>query len=266
MEALTAYIENLNINSLLFFALFLIAGSILIGGIGRFVFGKHSTLSLSVSAAIGILFIYALNIVLPCAGAEFTNFMAPLPFISIAEDTLTFFTFTGKELPVICQELVGLILLALLMNLIDQLLPTGRKLLSWVFFRIVVLILGQAAFLLANWLINTYLPTDFLTYAPAIVLGVLVVMLLTGALKLLMGLFLSTINPVIGALYTFFFANIVGKCITKAVFSTAIISLLVFGLEKLGIAAISIASEALILYVPLLLVLLILWRIINKYF
>lgn len=266
MDAISTYLASLNISTLSLFALFLLAGSLILGCIGRFVFGKHSTLSLSVSSAIGILFIYALNIVLHSAGAEFSKFIAPLPFVTIVDDTLFFFRFSGAELTVICYELVGLIVLSLLMNLIDQLIPTGKNIFSWVFFRVITLVLAQAGFLLVNWLMTAYLPGDFLIYAPAVVLGVLLLMLLTGALKILLGLFLTTVNPVIAVLYTFFFANMIGKQITKAVFTTAIIALLVFGLEYLGIAAIFIAAEALTVYIPLLVVLLLLWRIIQKHF
>ncbi len=265
MDSIIQYLTGLDVNRLLLFALFLIGGSLIFSGIGRFVFGKHSTLSTSVSSAIGILFIYALNIALHCAGAEYSKFIASLPFITVAEDCVYFFQFSGQSYTVICQELVGLIILSLLMNLIDRILPAGKGVFSWTFFRILTLILGQAAFLLVSWLMTAYLPADYLTYAPAIVLGLLLLMLLTGALKLLLGLFLATVNPLIAALYTFFFANIIGKCVTRAVFSTAIISLLVYAMEHLGIAVLSLVTEALCLYIPLLIVLLILWRMIKKY-
>ncbi len=266
MDSIINYLTGLDMGHLLFFVLFLIGGSLIIGTVSRFVFGKQSNLSISASSAIGILFIYALNIALHCAGAEYSKFIASLPFITISQDTVFLFSFSGKELTAICSELVGLIVLASLMNLIDQSLPSGKNVLSWIFFRIIALLLAQAAFLLASWLMVTYLPADFMAYAPAVILGVLLLMLLTGALKLLFGLFLTTVNPLIAVLYTFFFANVVGKCITRAVFSTTIISLLVFGLEKLGIFAFSIAPEALSLYIPLLIVLLTLWRILRKHF
>ncbi len=266
MDTVSAYFASLDLTTLVLSFLFLIAGSLIIGGIGRFVFGKHSTLSLSVSSAIGILFIYALNITLHCIGADFAKFIAPLPYISITENTVSFFQFSDQNYTVICQELVGLIVLAFLMNVIERALPTGKNILTWFLFRVIALLLAQTGFLLVNWLMTTYLPSDYLLYAPAIILSVLLLMLLTGALKLLLGLFLTTINPLIAVLYTFFFANIVGKSITRAVLTTAIISLLVYGLEYLKITAISIATEALSLYIPLLVVLLILWRILRKHF
>ena len=89
-------------------------------------------------------------------------------------------------------------------------------------------------------------------------------MLLTGALKLLVGVVLSTVNPLIGALYTFFFATVVGKAITRAVFTTGILAVLIMVLKYMGIAIISIAASALVAYIPLLLLLLILWYVINR--
>ncbi len=266
MDAVSAYLSNLNIGSLLTFALLLVAGSLIIGGIGRFVFGKHSTLSLSVSSAIDIIFIYVLNIVLHSMGAAFTNCIAPLPFISIAGDTLSLFSFSSAHFSAICEELFGLIILSFLMNLIDHILPEGKNIFLWLLLRILTLVLGQAVYLLTNWLIVTFLPTDLMTYTPIILLGILLLMLLTGSLKYLLGLFLATVSPVIAVLYTFFFCNIIGKKITQAVISTAMISLVILGLEKLGISSVGIALEALTVYIPFLLILLALWYILRKLF
>ena len=91
-------------------------------------------------------------------------------------------------------------------------------------------------------------------------------MLLTGCLKLVVGLFLATVNPVIAALYTFFFANIVGKMITRAVLTTAILCGLVYAMEYIGITTICIAAQALIAYIPFVLILLLLWYWIPKIF
>ena len=42
----------------------------------------------------------------------------------------------------------------------------------------------------------------------AILLGLLILLLLVGALKIVIGALLATVNPRIGAFYTFFFATI----------------------------------------------------------
>ena len=89
-------------------------------------------------------------------------------------------------------------------------------------------------------------------------------MLLTGALKLMVGVAIASVNPIIGALYTFFFATLVGKQLSKAVLTTLILAALVFALNKLGVTVISIAGAALMAYIPLLLLLLAVWYLVRK--
>ena len=120
--------------------------------------------------------------------------------------------------------------------------------------------------LIVTGLFTNLLPEGLVTYAPTILLALLVLMLLTGALKLLVGVVLTTVNPLIAALYTFFFANVVGKQITKAVLTTALLTGLVLLLQHLGVGVISIASAALIAYIPFSILLVILWYVVCKVF
>ena len=107
---------------------------------------------------------------------------------------------------------------------------------------------------------------DFMLYAPAILLGILVLMLATGALKVIVGVLLSTVNPLIAALYTFFFANIIGKQVTKAIFTTVLMTACAYVLDYLQIAYIPFSNDALIIFVPCLLIILVIWRILRKIF
>ncbi len=268
MDTISNFFDSfgLDLQSLLITAGVIVAGVFLISALGRFIFGKKSTLVNAVSSAIGILFVYALNIVLHSAGADFQKFIAPLPLITITEDSLQLFSFAGADYTQISAQFVSLIILAFLMNLIDRIIPKGKNIFTWIFFRVLTVALAQAAHLIVTWLMNSYLPEGFLVYAPAIILVILLLMLLTGALKFLVGLILTTVNPLIAALYTFFFANVVGKQVTKAVLTTGILALLVFGLEKLGITTIYIAAGALSAYIPFAILLLALWFIILKIF
>jgi hypothetical protein len=86
---------------------------------------------------------------------------------------------------------------------------------------------------------------------------------LTGVLKIVIGALLTTVNPLIAALYTFFFASVVGKQITKAVLTTFLLSMLVLGLNYLGCAVISIATAALMAYIPFVIILIVLWFIVG---
>lgn len=242
----------------------LIAAILVIGLLGRFVFGKRSVLNNAVSSAVGIIFIYILTVVLKSTGAQFESLIAPLPFVSIVGEDLQLFSFTNADYTIISAELMSMVILAFLVNLADGWLPKGKKLLSWLFFRCLTVVIAFFLHLIVVGLFSTYLPEGIVTYAPTILLALLVLMLLTGALKLLVGIVLSTVNPLIGALYTFFFANIVGKQITKAVLTTALLSGLVYLLGASGFSVISIAFGALMAYLPFLLILIVLWYLVYK--
>ena len=85
----------------------------------------------------------------------------------------------------------------------------------------------------------------------------------SGALKLLVGGLLAFINPVLALLYTFFFANVVGKQLSKAILTTTLLTALVCLLNYLQIGAVFIAGAALLAYIPLLLIVLVLWYVIG---
>lgn len=268
MEAITSYFNSHGIDFDTFWkaGLILLLGTFLLSVFGRFVFGKRSALNNAVSSAIGILFIYALTVVLGSFGAQFANLIAPLPFVTISGETMTLFSFAGAHYTVICTELLSMIILAFLVNLADGWLPKGKNIFSWLFFRCLTIIIGYLIHLVVVGLFATYLPEGLVTYAPVVLLALLILMLLTGALKIVVGAVLSTVNPIIGGLYTFFFASVIGKQITKAVLTTVILAALVIGLQYIGFSVISIASAALMAYIPFLILLVVLWYIVIRIF
>ena len=64
--------------------------------------------------------------------------------------------------------------------------------------------------------------------------------------------------------YTFFFANVVGKQITRAALTTALLAGLVMLLNYLGCSVIYVASAALMAYIPFVIILIVLWYIVTK--
>ena len=239
-------------------------GSILLGLIGRYAFGKKSILQGSVSSVIGILFIYALMIVLHSTGVQLKFMLSPLPFIQLNGEYLELFIIEGKDYVVICGELLHMIILAFSVNVIDRALPTGTKIFSWFFFRCLSVVLGVLVFTLLMNLFNYFLPEGLLTWAPVILMGLLVASLLLGALKTVVGAILTTVNPLLAVFYTFFFASILGKMVSKAILTTLIMAGLVYGLNYFGIVTLHIVTSALVAYIPILILLLILWYVIGK--
>lgn len=268
MDAVISYFQSLNLNleHLLKIGLTLLLGTLLIALIGRFAFGKKSTLNCSVSSAIAILFVYAVTVVLHSCGARFDQFVAPLPFVNIAGDYLQIFTFTGAHYTTVCSELLSMIILAFLVNLADGWLPKGKNVFAWLFFRCMTVVLAMVLHLVVVMLFRTYLPEGIVIYAPTVLLAILILMLCTGALKIVIGTLLSISNPIIGGLYTFFFATVVGKQISKAVLTTVILTAIVFALNYFGCISVFIAASALIAYIPFVILLVVLWYLVGKFF
>lgn len=255
--------ENFDLEAFATAALVLLGGFLLLSCLGRLIFGKKSPLNQSVSSAIGILFIYALTVVIHSYGINLTALVAPLPFVTISGDYLRIFSFVGADYVVICDQVLKMIILAFLVNLVNTPMPQGKKLLSWLFFRCLSVTLAMVLHVIVDTVLTSLLPEGLLTWAPVILLGILALSLLTGSLKLVVGVLLGTVSPLVGVLYTFFFASVLGKQITKAILTTAIISAIVYGLNYFGITSVFIAAAALAAYLPLLIVLLVLWYIVG---
>lgn len=256
--------KNIDIAFLLKVGLPILIGMILLSVIGRFAFGKRSVLNNALSSAVGILFIYAVTVAVYRFYPSLMGFLSPLPFISITGDQMHIFPLTTAHYLTISGEILRMLILAFLVNLIDQWLPKGKNVFTWFFFRASTVVSAILVHLIVTGIIQKLLPQGLLLYAPVILLGILVLMLLTGALKILVGAVLTTVNPLIAALYTFFFANIVGKQITKAVLTTGVLSIIVVILNKAGIESVSIAAEALPAYLPFIVLLLPVWFLIYK--
>ena len=266
MEAIVSYFSDLGINlsALLRFSAIILLGALVLSVINRFIFRRQTMLVTAISSSIAIVFIYVVTVLVMVVATDLRFLAAPLPFVSISQDALTFFTFHGNSYSAISAQVLSMILLSFLVNLIDSWLPRGKKLLNWLSFRCLTVIFGFLAHYLVTMLFNHYCPQFIILYAPAVLLGILLIMLLTGALRLLVGLILTTVNPIIAALYTFFFATIIGKQVTKAVLTTGILSCVVLLMEKHGIFTLSLLTGALVAYIPFLLVLIPIWYVVSR--
>lgn len=269
MDSFIQFVEGLvpagfDVAGFLKAALFLLIGSLVLSFLGRVVFGKKSVLNQSVSSAIGILFIYAITVAVHSFGLDLDFLLSPLPFISLSGEYLNIFSFAGTDYTLICDQVLSMIILAFLANLANNLMPKGKNIFSWFFFRCLSILLAIILHAIVTQLLHLWLPEGLLTWAPVILLGLLVLMLAVGALKFLVGAILTTVNPLIAFLYTFFFANFVGKQLSKAMLTTLILCGIVYGLNAVGWTSVFIGASALAAYIPFLLILLVIWYVSGK--
>lgn len=246
------------------FLLFFVAASLILGIMGRVCLGKRSSLNQSLSSSVGILAIYALSVIFYTYKPwSLDALVSPLPFVRFAGEYLIVIPFQGTAFTTLCSEILSLVILAFLVNLLDTFMPQGSSALSWYFLRFATVVLGMLLQLMANFAFQTYLPDVLVTYAPAILLVLLAAMLLMGLLNLLLSVVLTVVNPIFGAMYAFFFGNAIGKQLSKAIFTAGIICCVFFLLGHFGYTVICISAASLMTYIPLAIVLLILWFLIG---
>lgn len=250
--------------SMVQFLLYFAASSLILGLLSRVILGRRSSLNHSLSSVMGILLVYAVTVVVYTFKPwNLEGFLSPLPFVNFYGDYIVLFPFMPGDIPAMCSGALSLILLAFLVNLLDTFMPKGKNILSWYLLRFLTVVLAMGLHYLAHWAFNTYLPNILVTYAPMILLFLLIGLVFLGLVNLILGMVLTVMDPLFGALYTFFFSNIIGKQMTKAIFTALIVGILFYVMELLGYTAISITASALVAYAPLLVCLLILWYLMG---
>lgn len=246
------------------FILIFASGSLILSLLGRFILGKRSSLNHSLSSVMAILFIYAITImVYTFQPWNLSNYLSPLPFVTFFNDYMVVMPIVGISPTVLAQELLRLIILAFLVNLLDTFIPQGETVLGWYCLRFFTVGLAMALHLVIHWAFRTYLPNVLVQYAPLILLLLLIALLLLGFLNAILGLILTITNPFVGAVYTFFFSNVIGKQVTKAVFTSGILCVILFFIDRYDYSFIHISAAALTAYVPIALVSLALWYLIG---
>lgn len=244
----------------------LVFGILLLSSLARFLFGKEAQINLAVTSAMEILCVYVINTVIYALGLQLQQFITPLPFVTMVEDYLVLYPILSAEFTDICHHVLKMLIIAFLVNLINEFIPKGKHALTWFLLRIVTVILTVAVIYVAEQTLNTYLPQGLYEIAPTVLLCALVALVLLGSLKVFVGAAMAFLDPIIAALYTFFFSNFIGRALARAMVSTALLTALVVALDYLEIAAVHIAASVLTAYIPLLLIVLVLWYVVGHLF
>lgn len=265
--ALTLLLEIILSDMVLYIFIFSLA-VLCITLVARLLLGKDSSLKHALVSSLGIIMLYALCVIVYTFDpAGLKKYLAPLPFVFFIEDEITLFNFATADFPNICMQLLSMVILAFLVNQINSYTPPNLKPLGWLLHRSFCVCLAFFGHYLVHRimekLVDKVLPDQVLEFAPMILLGILIFMFLLGFIKFLIGLVLTVANPLFGGIYTFFFANKVGKNLSRSLGTTATLTVFVFALHRLGYHAFPISPEALDRYFPFAICVMILWVIIG---
>lgn len=235
-----------------------------LGFVFRLFFGARCTVNRSISGFLGVLFVYAVTVVVYTLKPwNLSQYLSPLPFAVFRNDILIVTSFIDNDLSLVSAQLLSLVILCFIIHLLSFLLPNGGSLLWWLFFRIVAVGLAIALNLAANWALNTFLPDIIANYAPTVLLAVLAAALLVSLFNPLLCILFTVVNPLVGLLYTFFFSNTIGKNLTRAVLSAVLICGLFYFMVYAGFGVINITTHALLTYAPFAAVLLGVWFVFD---
>ncbi len=242
----------------------LVVGFLFLSSMLRLLFGKKAQIGKAITSAMEILCLYIICIVIFTFELDVNLFKNPLPFISMEGTTLHIFPIFSADHLRICTQVLKLLMIAFLVNLMNSVIPEGKKLWFWLLMRVITVILALGANELLEMILAIWLPQGIAQYAPLALLAVLAVLILTGSLKLIAGVALGISNPIIGALYTFFFSNFIGRALARSILTTVLITALVVLMNDMELVSISIAVSSLIGLIPFLLVAILLWYIVDR--
>lgn len=256
--------RSMDLMVMLKFVLIFMTASLAVGILSRIILGRQSDLNHTLSCSMGILLIYVITVfVYTFRPWNLEQFLSPLPFAAFWGEHLLILPFHGTSFSALCSHILSLVILSFLVNLMDTLLPQGERIVTWYILRGLTVVLSMLLHLAANWAINVYCPQLLVAYAPTALVVILAALLLISVAKVVLGIVLTIANPIIGAIYSFFFSNKIGKQLSKSVLSTILICGLFYLMEYFGYTVINISTSALIAYLPLLFSLFILWYLLG---
>ncbi len=228
-QTLRSLFSDISFYALAFLAMLLIAS------LCRFLLGKRGQIAKALLSATEILCLYLPFFALERFGLQGRFFVRALPFLRTDEGSVQLFCVIGAPLSDICAHLLRLLPVAFAVNLMHTVIPTGKRALPRLLLRATVVVLALAANYLIDTALALWLPQGVGRYAPALLIAAFALLIVLGSLRFLVGAALLTVNPVIAALYTFFFSTLLGRTLARAMLSTALLGALVYLMNVFGI-------------------------------
>lgn len=232
----------------------------------RLILGKKSNLNRAITACAAILVCYILVLIAHGYFPQLGKLVHSLPFITLEGTVVQLQSFEGLDLPGICQVLFPAVLLSFVVNLLESVLPKAKNVFAWLITRLLVVVASMAGYLLVLYLLQTLIPAQWLSWLPMILLGILALSFVLAALKLVLGLALAAVSPIIAGLYAFFFGQSVGKSMSRSLLTTLVLTVCVLVLEHFGYTRIDLAGIDPEVFAPCGLAILVIWYVICRIF
>lgn len=212
-------------NTLEQISLVLLAGAVLmlLYALSKFLLGKPGQITMILQTTEEITLVYILNLLAYWWGMEKPFFRTPLPFLCHDGQIPALMRYAGQPLRELAEPVAQLLLLALVASGLHCLLPREKTGVLWFLLRIIAVLLILELYTLLNMWLAIVLPQGIAPYALWVLGSALGALMLLGSLRLLLGLVFGYFNPIIGAIFTFFLSNFLGRVLSRAVLTTALL-------------------------------------------
>ena len=199
---------------------YIIAVSVIIAVVTRLIHKKASQYNHALSSGMALMFMYMLLIQLRRLFPELIDpVLSKLPLIELNAEagTIGLYHFTAKEFLHGCTEYLYLFILCFCLIGLDDLIPDAKNAASWIVLQFVILSLSFVIYNFVIKCLNHFIPEMMDSFAPMILVSILLFMIFLGLLKVLLTLMLTAVNPLLAAVSAFFSGNKVGLALGKSV-------------------------------------------------
>jgi len=225
----------------------------ILGGVLRLIFGKGSCVVLSVSACTQVALVYLCAACLYAQIPSVRIAMPVLPFLDLRPDCLSLIDIPSMSAQNFFPSLLQLYILVLFVNLLEDILPRGQRLFSWILLRFLRVCCSLGMYMGVCALVSRFAPEIFGIWSGWILITIWLLIGLLGLSKGLLTLIAAVINPVLGLLFAFFFTNLFGKQMSKSIL-TCLLSVIIFSvLNEAGFSVFPISGISLPVLGPCLL-------------
>ena len=271
LEVISTYIlslfpEGFNPMDMLKALVYIIAIVFVITALIRMVHKKASQYNHALSSAMALMFMYLLLVQLRRFMPEVVDpLLDRLPLIDLNQEagTIQLYHFTMKDFAGSCREFLYLFILSFCLIGLDDIIPDAKNTPSWMILQFIIVCIAMAIYSFILKSISHFAPDILDSFAPMILVCILLFMVFLGLLKVILTLMLVAVNPLLGAISAFFSSNKVGLALGKSVMCSLVLTAVAIFMTHQNFALFNLADLTLLVCILPMAVGLLLWVVIG---
>lgn len=244
---------------------FIIAAVFILAALIRVIADKASRYNHALASAMALLFAYMFLMLIHNESAPgfVKDALEILPLVTYENNKIALFSFSGANILDIFRQFLHTFILSFILIGLDDLIPDAKNGLAWIVLQVAIAFIAVFLYWGVIKGINYFLPGVLDSHAPLILGCILLFMVALGVMKVILGLLLVAVNPLLGAISAFFGTSPVGKALGKAALCALLLCAVAFFMGSNGLTTFQLADLNFVVCVLPMLVLLLLWFVVG---